>query len=137
MKYLSPEAAFYLYKSTVRPCMEYCCHVWADAPSFCLDVLDKLQKRIYRTVGPSPATFPEPLAHRRNIPNLGLFYKYYFGGCYAKLAELFPLPHSRGMSSRFFNRYCITFMLPFLEAIMISMSTVFLHAQLGLGILCL
>ena len=28
MKFLSPEVAMYLYKSTIRPCMEYCCHVW-------------------------------------------------------------------------------------------------------------
>ena len=27
MKFLSPESALYLYKSTIRPCMEYCCHV--------------------------------------------------------------------------------------------------------------
>ena len=33
MKFLSPEVALYLYKSTIRPCMEYCCHVWAGAPS--------------------------------------------------------------------------------------------------------
>ena len=44
VKFLSPEAALYLYKSTIRPCMEYCCHVWADAPSCYLDLLDKLQK---------------------------------------------------------------------------------------------
>ena len=25
MKFLSPEVALYLYKSTIRPCMEYCC----------------------------------------------------------------------------------------------------------------
>ena len=25
MKFLSPEVAFYLYKSTIRPCMEHCC----------------------------------------------------------------------------------------------------------------
>ena len=24
-----PEVALYLYKSTIRPCMEYCCRVWA------------------------------------------------------------------------------------------------------------
>ena len=29
MQFLSPEVAFYLYKSTIRPCMEYCSHVWA------------------------------------------------------------------------------------------------------------
>ena len=33
MKFLSPEVALYLYKSTIRPCMEYCCHVWAGTPS--------------------------------------------------------------------------------------------------------
>ena len=27
MKLLSPEVALYLYKSTICPCMEYCCHV--------------------------------------------------------------------------------------------------------------
>ena len=27
MKFFSPEAALHLCKSTIRPCMEYCCHV--------------------------------------------------------------------------------------------------------------
>ena len=26
MRFLSPEVALYPYKSTIRPCMEYCCH---------------------------------------------------------------------------------------------------------------
>ena len=46
LKFLSPEVAPYPYKSTIRPCMEYCCDVWADAPSCFLELLDKLQKRI-------------------------------------------------------------------------------------------
>ena len=62
MKFLSPEVALYLYKSTIRPCMEYCCHICA--PSCYLELLDKLQKRICRTVGPSLAASLEPLAHR-------------------------------------------------------------------------
>ena len=40
MKFLSPEVA--LCKSTLCPCMEYCCHVWADAPSCYLELLDNL-----------------------------------------------------------------------------------------------
>ena len=28
MKFLSPEVALYLYRSTIRPCMEYCCYFW-------------------------------------------------------------------------------------------------------------
>ena len=42
VKFLSPEVALYLYKSTIRPCMEYCYHVWAGAPSCYLELLDKL-----------------------------------------------------------------------------------------------
>ena len=64
MKFLSHEVALYLYKSTIQPCMEYCCHVWAGAPSCYLELLDKLQKWICRTVGPSLAASLEPLAHR-------------------------------------------------------------------------
>ena len=43
MKFLSPEVALYLYKPTMRLCMEHCCPDWAGAP-ICLQLLDKLQK---------------------------------------------------------------------------------------------
>ena len=42
MKFLSPEVALYHYKSTIRPCMQYCCHVWTGAPSCYLELLDQL-----------------------------------------------------------------------------------------------
>ena len=73
MKFLSSEVALYLYKSTIRSCLEYCCHVWAGATSCYLDLLDKLQKRICRTVRPSLAASFEPLAHHRNVASLSLF----------------------------------------------------------------
>ena len=94
MKFLSPEVALYLYKSTIRPCMEYCCHVWAGAPSCYLKLLDKLQKQICRNVGPSLAAFLECLAHCRNVANLTLFYRYYFGRRSSEVAQLVPLPYS-------------------------------------------
>ena len=75
MKFLSPEVALYLYKSTICPCMEYCCHVWAGTPSCYLELLDKLQKQICRIVGPSLAASLEPLAHHRNVASLSLFYR--------------------------------------------------------------
>ena len=65
IKFLSHEVALYLYKSTIRPCIEYCCHVWVGAPSLYLELLDRLQYRICWTVGPSLATSFEPLAHRK------------------------------------------------------------------------
>ena len=42
MKFLSLEVALYLCKSTICPCMEHCCHIWAGAPSCYLELLDKL-----------------------------------------------------------------------------------------------
>ena len=56
MKLISPMVALYLYKSTICPCMEYCSHVWPWAPSCYLELLEKLHKQIYKTVGPSLAT---------------------------------------------------------------------------------
>ena len=94
VKFLSPEVALYLYKSTIQPCMEYCCHVWAGAPSCYLELLDKPQKWICRTVGPSLAASLKPLLHRQNVASLSLFYRYYFGRCSSELAELVPLPYS-------------------------------------------
>ena len=40
MKFLSPEV--YLYKYTICPCMEYCCHVLACGPICYLELLDKV-----------------------------------------------------------------------------------------------
>ena len=70
MVFLSPEVASYLHKSTIWPCIEYCCRVRAGASSCYLDMLDKLQKQICRTVGPSLVAFLEPLAYRQNASSL-------------------------------------------------------------------
>ena len=64
----------------------------------------KLQKRICRAVGLSLAASLEPLAHRRNVASLGLFYRYYFGRCSSELVQLVPLPYSRGRSTRYSDR---------------------------------
>ena len=74
--------------------MEYCCHVWADAAGCYLELLDKLQRRIFRTVGPSLAASLEPLTHHRNVASLNLFDRYYFVRCSSEIAQLVPLPFS-------------------------------------------
>ena len=79
--------------------MEYCCHVWAGAPSCYLELLNKLQKRMCRTVDPSLAASLEPLAHHQNVTSLSLFYRYYFGRCSSELAQLILLPYSCGRST--------------------------------------
>ena len=104
MKFLSPEVALYLYKSIICPCMENCCHVWAGAPISYLELLDKLQKRICKIVGPSLAASLEPLAHRQNVVSWSLFCKYYFGRCFSELAQLVSLPFSQGRSTWYSNK---------------------------------
>ena len=136
MKFLVPEVALYLYKSIIQPCMEYCCHGWAGAPSCYLELLDKLQKQICRTVGPSLAVSLEPLAHHRNLVNLILFYMYYFGRFSLELAQLVPLHFSWG-GLLIILIYSLIFLSPFLNVTRMSMSTVFFLPQLGSGIFCL
>ena len=63
------------------------------------------------TVGPSLVASLEPLAHRQNVPSLSLFYRYYFGRCSSELAQLVPLPFSRGRSTCYSDRlhdFCVT-----------------------------
>ena len=88
--------------------MKYCCHVSAGAPSCYLKMLDKLQKRVCRTVGTSLAVSFEPLAHRPNSASLSLFYRYCFGRCALyclELAELVPLAYFHGRSTCYSDRF--------------------------------
>ena len=80
--------------------------IWAGAPSCYLELLDKLEKQICRTVGPSLAASLEFLSHCRNVASLSLFYRYYFGRgrCSSGLAQLVPLPFSRGRSTCYSDR---------------------------------
>ena len=121
MKFLSPEVALYLYKSTICPCMEYCCHVWAGAPSCYLELLEKLQKRI---------------CHRRNVASLSLFYWYYFGRCSSEPAQLVPLPFLEvGLLVSLIDS--MIFLSPFLDVRRMTMSTASFLVQLDSGIQCL
>ena len=63
-------------------------------------------------VGPSLVAPLEPLAHHRNVASLSLFYRYYLGRCSSELAELVPLRHSCGSSTRYSKRlhdFSVTF----------------------------
>ena len=96
-------------KSTIQPCMEYCSHAWAGVSNCYSEMLDKLQKRIYQTVGPSLAPFLEPLAHCWNEAILSLFWFHFVileGGFFFILID------------------CMNFLPPFLYVRRISTSTV-------------
>ena len=61
------------------PCIAYCYRVSVCAPTFYLELLDKLDKHICRTVGPLFSTSLELLAHRENVASIIIFCRYYFG----------------------------------------------------------
>ena len=59
---------------------------------------------ICRTVSPSLATSLELLDRRQNVASLILFYSCYFGRCSFEMAQLVPLPHSRGRFTRYSDK---------------------------------
>ena len=96
MKFLSPEVVLYLYKSIIQP---LCNAVVISGLQLLAATWNyKLQKWIYRTVGPSLA---EPLAHCQNVASLSVFYRCYFGRCSFELVELVPLPYFQGSSTHY------------------------------------
>ena len=78
--------------------MEFCCYVWAGAPSCYLEFSDKLQKQICRIVGPSFATSFELVAHCRSVASL-----YDFCRCLSELAQLVLLPYSSSERSNHYS----------------------------------
>ena len=84
--------------------MEYCCHVWGGAPKRYLDLLDKLQRRICYHIGPALSSSLQPLAHRRNVASLSLFYRYYFERCSNELSKLVPKPFGSARPTRHSDR---------------------------------
>ena len=136
MKFLFPEVALYLYKSTIWPCMEYCCHAWVGATSSHLELLDKLQKWICRTVAPLLAACLEHLAHHWNVASLSLFYRCYLGRYLSEVVQLVPIPYSRGRSTCYSDKFhdCSVTIFRCYKDIL---ATVSFLAQLDFGILWL
>ena len=136
MKFLSPEAALYLYKSTICPCMGYCCDVWAGAPSCYWELLDEPQKRICRTIGPLVAASNEPLAHCQNMVSLSFFISITWVDVLQNWLNWLHFLFLKG-HLLVIQIHCMIFLSPFLDVAKMSMSTVSFLAQLDSEILCL
>ena len=89
MKFLFSEIALCLHKSTIKPCIEYCCHAWAGDPNCYLNLLDMLQKPVCRTFGSILAASLELLAHHQDIASFSLHCRYYLGRCSSELTSWF------------------------------------------------
>ena len=60
-----------IYKSQIRPSLEYCSHVWGGAPKSTLCLLDKVQSKAIRLINyPNLTKSLQPLAHRRLVGDL-------------------------------------------------------------------
>ena len=66
--------------------------------------MDKLQRQICRTAGPSLTASLEPVGPRWNVASVSLLYRYYFGTCSSELAEVVPLPYSWGRSTPYSDK---------------------------------
>ena len=128
MKFRSPELALYLYKSVIQSCTEYCCHICAGAPSCCLELLDKLQKRhLLPLLNPWLIVEMQP-AQVFSIGIILLVHLNWLSWFHFLILEGVLL---------IVVIDCMIFLSLFLDVTSMSMSTVSFLAQLGYGVLCL
>ena len=86
---------FYLsiYKSQIRPSLEYCSHVWGGAPKSTLCLLDKVQSKAIRLINnPNLTKSLQHLSHRRLVGDLSIIYRYFNGHCSQEIRDIIPVP---------------------------------------------
>ena len=90
-----------IYKSQIRPSLEYCSHVWGGAPKSTLCLLDKVQSKAIRLINnPNLAKSLQPLSHRRLVGDLSIFYRYFNGHCSQEIRDIIPIPLRRVRTTR-------------------------------------
>ena len=90
MRLLTPESLLYLYKSQIRPIMEYCSHIWAGSSNTILSTIDRFQRRMRGLVGEKLFASLQSLSYRRNVASLSIFYRYFYGKCSDELHLFVP-----------------------------------------------
>ena len=72
----------------------------AWCPQLLLGFVRQATKTDMQDCWSSLAASLEPLAHRRNVASLSLFYRHYFGRCSSELAQLVHIFISNSMSKQ-------------------------------------
>ena len=68
-QYFNSAQLFKLYTGFIRPCLEYCSHIWGSSPYTSL--LDRVESNAICLIGdPSLTSTLDPLALRRNVTSL-------------------------------------------------------------------
>ena len=97
--FFTPTQLLTVYKAQIRPCPEYCLHLWREASKHSLNTLDAIQRRAIRLMGDTDTL--DSLAHRRSVSTLSLFYTYYHGFCSDEIKSIIPPKASFVRNTRF------------------------------------
>ena len=80
--YFSPSQLLTIYKSQIRPSLEYCSHFWGGAPKSSLQFLDRVHSKAIRLINnPNLTNSLQSLSHRCLVADLSIFYRYFHGYC--------------------------------------------------------
>ena len=102
--YFSPSQVLTIYKFQIRPCLEYCSHVWGGAPKSALHLLDRVQSKAIRLItNPNLNNSRQSLSHRRIVADLSVFYRYFHGHCSQEIKNSIPDPVRRVRTTRSSN----------------------------------
>ena len=89
-----------IYKSQIRPSLEYCSHV-SGAPKSTLCLPDKVQSKAIRLINnPNHTKSLQPLSHRRLVGDLSIYYRYFNGHCSQQIRVIIPVPLRRVRTTR-------------------------------------
>src|ERR1700755_835377 len=87
-----------LYRSFVRPCMEYSSHIWGGSTHTAL--LEKVESRAFRLINSLALTNSlQSLSARRIVASPSLNYRYYNGHCSSELSRRMPPPMRRARAT--------------------------------------
>ena len=90
-----------IYKSQIRPSLEYCSHVLGGAPKSTLCLLEKVQSKAIRLINNSNLTKSlQPLSHRRLVGDLSIYYRYFNGHCSQEIRDIISVPLRRVRTTR-------------------------------------
>ena len=93
-RFFTPAQFLALYRGTVRPCIEYCSHVWGGSTH--TKFLKKVESKAFRLINSPPLTNSlQSLSTRRKVASLSLFYRYYNNHCSTELFQSMPPPLRR------------------------------------------
>jgi len=104
-----------LYKSLIRPHLEYCSNLLDSASKKSIELMEKLQRRAMRILGCTEPVKENilPLSHRREVGALSLLYRYFHGRCSKEILKLVPtLQHFDSSTSRSASKHPLSLAIP-------------------------